>query len=123
VATFKADKCKNWSIFDEFFFSFASELLLHVRERNRTTDWRDAGENRARYPVKVRDEERETLQRKAGLCADCCFMRRIESDRGSIFYLCELSATDVRFPKYPRLPVLRCAGYKALNAGDDRAGG
>ena len=39
-------------------------------------------------------------------------MRRIESDRGSIFYLCELSKVDPRFPKYPRLPVLSCAGYE-----------
>jgi hypothetical protein len=118
VARFKADKCKDWSIFDEFFFSFASELLLHVRERNRTTNWRDAGENRARYPVKVRDEERETLQQKVGLCADCCFVRRMESDRGSIFYLCERSATDARFPKYPRLPVLQCVGYEPSRSKD-----
>jgi hypothetical protein len=43
-------------------------------------------------------------------------MRRIESDRGSTFYLCERSATDAGFPKYPRLPVLRCAGHEPLNA-------
>ncbi|HEY6339429.1 MAG TPA: hypothetical protein VIW68_13125 [Candidatus Sulfotelmatobacter sp.] len=48
-----------------------------------------------------------------GLCADCRFMRRIESDRGSIFYLCERSATDASFPKYPRLPVIQCPGYDA----------
>jgi hypothetical protein len=41
-------------------------------------------------------------------------MRLIESDRGSIFYLCERSATDARYPKYPRLPVLRCLGYESL---------
>src|SRR5260370_32472363 len=34
------------------------------------------------------------------------------SDRGSIFYLCRLSAHDPRFPKFPRLPVLQCAGYE-----------
>jgi hypothetical protein len=39
-------------------------------------------------------------------------MRRMESDRGSVFYLCQLSATDARFPKYPRLPVLQCSGYQ-----------
>ncbi len=39
-------------------------------------------------------------------------MRRIESDRGSIFYLCELSKVDPRYPKYPRLPVLSCTGYE-----------
>ncbi|PYX48357.1 MAG: hypothetical protein DMG83_01840 [Acidobacteria bacterium] len=48
---------------------------------------------------------------KAGLCADCQHARRIESDRGSVFVMCELSFTDSRFPKYPRLPVLACDGY------------
>jgi hypothetical protein len=43
-------------------------------------------------------------------------MRKMESDRGSIFYLCQRSATDPSFPKYPRLPVLRCAGYEPLIA-------
>jgi hypothetical protein len=46
-----------------------------------------------------------------GLCAQCRWMRKMESDRGSVFYLCQLSATDPTFPKYPRLPVLRCRGY------------
>jgi hypothetical protein len=31
--------------------------------------------------------------------------------RHSTFYLCQLSVTDARFPKYPRLPVVRCIGY------------
>jgi hypothetical protein len=48
---------------------------------------------------------------RAGLCGDCAHARRIESDRGAVFFLCELSATDPRFPKYPRLPVLSCSGY------------
>ena len=46
-----------------------------------------------------------------GLCLDCCFSQRIRSARGSSFYLCELSRVDPAFPKYPRLPVLDCAGY------------
>jgi hypothetical protein len=46
-----------------------------------------------------------------GLCASCAHTRIIESAKDSRFVLCELSATDVRFPKYPRLPVLRCVGY------------
>jgi hypothetical protein len=32
--------------------------------------------------------------------------------RGSEFILCALSRTDDRFPRYPRLPVLRCDGYR-----------
>jgi len=48
----------------------------------------------------------------AGLCADCVHARRVESVRGSSFILCELSLSDPHFPKYPRLPVLACDGYK-----------
>jgi hypothetical protein len=47
-----------------------------------------------------------------GLCATCRNVKIIRSDRGSIFYLCRLSATDPHFPKYPRLPVLNCSGYQ-----------
>ena len=47
----------------------------------------------------------------AGLCATCVHVRRIVSDRGSVFYLCELSKTDPSFPKYPRLPVVACDGF------------
>jgi hypothetical protein len=48
----------------------------------------------------------------AGLCESCVHARLIRSDRGSVFYLCQLSLKDARFPKYPRLPVLECAGYR-----------
>jgi len=47
-----------------------------------------------------------------GLCGNCVNARIVRSDRGSVFYRCALSETDPRFPKYPRLPVLRCAGWK-----------
>ena len=47
----------------------------------------------------------------AGLCATCRHVRVVRSDRESVFYLCELSFVDARFPKYPRLPVLSCEGY------------
>ena len=46
-----------------------------------------------------------------GLCATCAHVRRIESDKGSVFFLCQLALTDGRFRKYPRLPVLRCDGH------------
>jgi hypothetical protein len=46
-------------------------------------------------------------------------MRQIKSDRGSSFYLCQLSATDARFAKYPRLPVLQCVGYQGMSAESD----
>jgi len=47
-----------------------------------------------------------------GLCADCLHAKKIASSKGSEFLLCELSKSDPRFPKYPRLPVLSCSGYQ-----------
>jgi hypothetical protein len=47
-----------------------------------------------------------------GLCERCVHSRRITSSRGSVFYLCDLSEVDSNFPKYPRLPVLRCRGFR-----------
>jgi mannose-6-phosphate isomerase-like protein (cupin superfamily) len=52
------------------------------------------------------------IGKSAGLCATCAHVRIIRSDRGSLFHLCTLSAGDPRYPKYPRLPVLSCAGYE-----------
>jgi hypothetical protein len=48
----------------------------------------------------------------AGLCATCRHVRRIASDRGSLFYQCRLAAQDPRFPRYPALPVRECPGYE-----------
>jgi hypothetical protein len=42
----------------------------------------------------------------------CRHARLIESKRGSVFRLCERSATDPTYPRYPALPVVRCAGYE-----------
>lgn len=47
----------------------------------------------------------------AGLCASCAHAQVIRNDRGYRFYLCRLSAVDARFPKYPVLPVVTCAGF------------
>jgi hypothetical protein len=62
----------------------------------------------------------------AGLCASCRHAREVVSGKGSGFVLCELSRTDRRFPRYPRLPVLACAGYEpsdpaTLDAPERRA--
>jgi hypothetical protein len=48
-----------------------------------------------------------------GLCKTCRHARTIASDRGSKFTRCALADSDPRFPKYPRLPVLACAGYQS----------
>lgn len=47
-----------------------------------------------------------------GLCDRCLHARRVTSAKGSAFVLCGRSVTDPRFPKYPPLPVVRCAGYE-----------
>lgn len=53
-----------------------------------------------------------------GLCASCAHLRTITSSRGSVFYLCQLSSTDARFPRYPTLPILSCRGYEPVRERD-----
>jgi len=66
------------------------------------------------YPAGVTEEAEDTKDepRRVGLCLDCLHAQRIQSARGSTFYRCKLSDTDSSFPKYPRLPVLHCAGHR-----------
>jgi hypothetical protein len=54
------------------------------------------------------------MSEAGGLCARCANARVINSARGSSFVLCGLSRTDERFAKYPRLPVVACAGFEAV---------
>ena len=58
-----------------------------------------------------------------GRCRDCDSGRRVESARGSVFWLCARAAVDPAFPRYPRLPVLRCEGYQAAVPGTVAKGG
>lgn len=51
---------------------------------------------------------------KAGLCETCAHRRLVPNTRGSVFLLCMLSRTDPGYPRYPRLPVMSCAGYERL---------
>ena len=70
-----------------------------------------------RYPAAMPPpQDPSTSDPAAGLCSCCGHARRIESDRGSHYYLCELSASDPAFPKYPRLPVLHCPGYELASS-------
>jgi hypothetical protein len=49
---------------------------------------------------------------RVGLCADCIHARPLPHPRGGpAYWRCALAERDPRFPKYPRLPVLRCAGH------------
>jgi hypothetical protein len=47
-----------------------------------------------------------------GLCDTCVFQRLVPNTRGSTFSLCNRSREDPAYPRYPRLPVLGCAGYE-----------
>jgi hypothetical protein len=48
----------------------------------------------------------------AGLCDSCRHQRLVGNTRGSQFSLCERSRTDSDYPRYPRLPVVECAGHE-----------
>jgi hypothetical protein len=48
-----------------------------------------------------------------GLCDSCRHQRLVPNTRGSVFSRCERSKADPRYPKYPRVPVLECAGFEA----------
>ena len=53
----------------------------------------------------------------AGLCDTCLHQRVVKNTRGSRFSLCERSKTDPRhYPKYPRIPVRECPGYRAVSS-------
>ena len=48
-----------------------------------------------------------------GLCDRCRHQQRVPNTRGSVFSLCRRSRDEPeRFPRYPRLPVLRCRGFE-----------
>jgi hypothetical protein len=59
--------------------------------------------------------------RTAGLCPVCRHVRRVDSGRGSKFYLCRRSAEDPAYPKYPPIPVMYCRGFEPA-AGTERDG-
>ena len=56
---------------------------------------------------------------EGGLCASCRYRRWVASGKGSRFLYCRRSETDPLFPKYPRLPVIRCRGYER---GEEQGG-
>ena len=63
-----------------------------------------------------RTPEQSAGDAQVGLCLQCRQRRIVVSRAGSRFYLCERARTDPAYPKYPRLPVLQCAGYERNEA-------
>jgi hypothetical protein len=55
---------------------------------------------------------------RAGLCARCRFAHEQVSAGGSRFWRCLRADDDGAFARYPRLPILRCAGFAANDVGD-----
>jgi hypothetical protein len=55
---------------------------------------------------------------RVGLCATCSHARVVRSGKEtrSEFWLCERSASDPRYAKYPALPVRFCPGYELRSA-------
>jgi putative acetyltransferase len=45
------------------------------------------------------------------LCESCRHVRPVVTPKKSRFLLCQMSATDQSYAKYPPQPVLRCSGY------------
>jgi hypothetical protein len=75
---------------------------------------RESGEAGAAAGPAERAERRRLLARLGadpGLCAACVHLRLLASPR-SVFVRCGLAASDPAFPRYPALPVLRCAGFR-----------
>ena len=46
-----------------------------------------------------------------GLCAQCAHQKLVKSGRGSEFSMCKLGLKDPDWPKYPRMPVVRCPRF------------
>ena len=55
------------------------------------------------------------------LCETCVSGREVQTAR-SRFLLCELSANNQNFPKYPPQPIGRCGGYRQQDKPEDREG-
>ncbi|MQA00636.1 MAG: hypothetical protein GEU80_15110 [Dehalococcoidia bacterium] len=55
-----------------------------------------------------------------GLCARCLWARPIRSARGSVYWRCGRSDEGARFPRYPRLPVVACAGFEVGETSEGR---
>jgi hypothetical protein len=55
----------------------------------------------------------------AGLCDRCRHRQIVRTTRGSVFSLCRRSRSEPdRFPRYPRLPVLRCHGFQPVTEAE-----
>lgn len=75
-------------------------------------DERDHAARRRREGARRDRAALASLPASPGLCATCVHLELVGS-KTSVFVRCGLSDVDPRFPRYPPLPVRRCAGYEA----------
>lgn len=47
-----------------------------------------------------------------GLCRTCQHAKLNQTRRGTVYLRCTRAAWDESLPRYPRLPVIQCAGYE-----------
>lgn len=66
-----------------------------------------------RFGNELDREEAGRLPVDPGLCASCTQLRILTS-RTSAFVRCGKAEEDGRFPRYPPLPVVQCAGYERV---------
>ena len=57
------------------------------------------------------------LGAEPGLCLTCRHAKLNQTRRGTAYLRCGRSAWDDRLVRYPRLPVIECAGFEALQTG------
>ena len=59
------------------------------------------------------------MEATIGLCTSCRHAKSLRTKGGTVIYLCGLSLSDPRFPRYPQLPVKTCPGYDVVSEVED----
>ena len=60
----------------------------------------------------IAGRDADELRSRAGLCGGCAHALLRPTRRETVYLRCGLAAADPTFPRYPRLPVTACAGYR-----------
>lgn len=53
------------------------------------------------------------------ICETCQNMREVRAKENR-YLLCELAKLEPVYPKYPPQPILRCQGYSAIDARNEK---
>jgi hypothetical protein len=60
-------------------------------------------------------------KRRVGLCTTCMHGQRIDHPRGGAgYWRCGRSSSNPDYPRFPRLPVVRCPGHEIHADQEDR---